>query len=491
MNQSASDSTAADLLRSALDDSEGLRASELIDGRYRIIEAIGRGGMGSVYRAEHIGLGRMFAIKLLRSEYCQEAAMVRRFQRESRMAASIESEHVVGIVDTGQLSDGRPYFVMELLSGSNLRAELARETSLSPVRVVNIALDVCHGLQRAHALGLVHRDLKPENLFLTRGDDGREVVKILDFGVAKSEDTVTTQPGALVGTVRYMAPEQVGLDVPLGPATDIYSLGVIVYEGLCGTAPFAADTVERTLYRVMTANPEPLSERVPGLPAGLWDVVATALSRDPNQRFQSASAFADALAPIAGPRRNAGPERARNAAETDSTQVIEAEHVVRAKSAAAVKVAPVRAAEQPENGTAKSTPSRASLWLVGGVAAVLSAAATALFLPASPAELAPRAPSVKQGAPILGAPMATLDRVASDNTLQRAPSEPALAPPSVSGFARPSLAAVAQEPAPSASALRRAPVIRTRPPVAASSSGPAPSSRSPVSVFDPQNPYER
>lgn len=488
MNQSADDPSTADVLRSALDDSEGLRASELIDGRYRIIEAIGRGGMGSVYRAEHIGLGRMFAIKLLRSEYCQEAAMVRRFQRESRMAASIESEHVVGIVDTGQLGDGRPYFVMELLSGSNLRAELARETSLSPVRAVNIALDVCHGLQRAHALGLVHRDLKPENLFLTRGDDGREVVKILDFGVAKSEDTVTTQPGALVGTVRYMAPEQVGLDVPLGPATDIYSLGVIVYEGLCGTAPFAADTVERTLYRVMTANAEPLSERVPGLPAALSDVVAKALSRDSNQRFQSARAFADALAPFAGHRRNAGPERSRNAAETQNTQVIDSEYVVRAKSVAPVKLAPVRASEQPESRTAKSTTSRASLWLVGGVAAVLSAATTAVFLPGSASELAPSASRGEPSAPIpsasiLGAPMAaaTLDRVVLENTLERAPSEPAL----------PSGGALAPESAPSASPPRRAPVNRTRLPVAAPSSEPTPSSRAPVSVFDPQNPYER
>lgn len=277
----------------------------VVDGRYRVVEMIGAGAMGSVYRAEHLKLGTSFALKVLRPELADDARMVERFLRESRAAASVVSEHVVPIVDSGTLPDGLPYFVMQLLPGSDLRALLESLGRLSPARAVNIAIDTCRGLAAAHAVGLVHRDLKPANLFVTRGDDGRDVVKILDFGVAKHLDSNTTRPGALIGTARYMAPEQIGLEVPVGPATDLFALGVILYECIAGDVPFAGDTAERVLYKTMTSDPVPLGERCESLPNGLAEIAARALQKDPSRRFPSAAAFAEALLPYAGPRRAA------------------------------------------------------------------------------------------------------------------------------------------------------------------------------------------
>jgi serine/threonine-protein kinase len=272
--------------------------SVIIDGRYRLLERIGAGAMGTVYRAKHLVLERALAIKVLRRELASDPEMIRGFQQESQLTARIRSEHIVDVLDAGTLPDGVPYFVMELLAGTDLRRALTRESPFTPLRAAHLGVDVCRGLERAHALGLVHRDLKPENLFLTRGDDGREIVKILDFGVAKSNEDAPTRPGGLIGTVRYMAPEQVGLDLPLGPATDVYALGMILYECLSGEAPFKADTLERLLYRVMTGVPTPLGSVRPELPSALCNVVARAIAREPRERYASAAALRAALAPF-------------------------------------------------------------------------------------------------------------------------------------------------------------------------------------------------
>jgi serine/threonine-protein kinase len=274
-----------------------------IDGRFRVIDRIGGGGMGSIFRVEHTGLERPFAMKVLRTELSHDHGMVERFRREARAAASLASEHVVAIVDSGILPDRRPYFVMDLLVGADLRRLLEAHGTLAPARVANLGIDVCRGLSAAHRVGLIHRDLKPENLFVTRGDDGRDVCKILDFGVAKGNDSGTTRPGALVGTVRYMAPEQVGLDAPVTPRTDLHALGVILYECLCGVAPFEGDTTERSLYAIMNGTPAPLGERRPELSAELAAVVMRAFSRRPEDRYPNALALAEALLPFAAGRQ--------------------------------------------------------------------------------------------------------------------------------------------------------------------------------------------
>jgi serine/threonine protein kinase len=301
--------TAADeaARRAPMDERLPSLVGEIVEGRYRVVERIGSGGMGAVYRVEHLRLQRHFALKLLRPELSDEPGMLQRFERESRLAASVKSEHVVTIVDSGTSSAGTPYFVMEL-GDSDLRRVLVAEGPLTPVRTANLGIDTCRGLAAAHEKGLVHRDLKPENLLLARGDDGREIAKIADFGVAKTLGAHSTQPGSLIGTVRYMAPEQVGSSEPVGPATDIYALGVILYECLSGAVPFEEETTERTLYRIMTDTPEPLRTRCPDLPPALAAVVDRALERSPGARHASAHAFAEALLPFAGfQRKSASP----------------------------------------------------------------------------------------------------------------------------------------------------------------------------------------
>jgi eukaryotic-like serine/threonine-protein kinase len=286
-----------------LEPRSGELVDTVIDGRFRVLERIGGGGMGSIFRVQHIELERQFAMKVLRTELGSDRAMVERFRREARAAASLSSEHVVGIVDSGMLPDRRPYFVMELLLGSDLRRLLVAQGTLAPARVANLGIDVCRGLTAAHRVGLIHRDLKPENLFVTRGDDGRDVCKILDFGVAKGSDVGTTRPGMLVGTVHYMAPEQVGLDASIDPRTDLHALGVILYECLCGAAPYEGDTTERLLYGIMNGTPILLRQRRPELSAELAAVVTRAFARRPEDRYASALALAEALLPFAVGRR--------------------------------------------------------------------------------------------------------------------------------------------------------------------------------------------
>jgi serine/threonine protein kinase len=276
---------------------------DVVDGRYRVNGWLGSGGMGDVFEVVHTALGKHFALKALRAELSRDAAMVERFQREAHAMAKLMSDHVVSIVDSGTMPNGAPYFVMERLVGQDLRRLLASQGPLPPARASQLGVDACRGLAVVHAAGLVHRDLKPENLFVSLGDDGREVCKILDFGVAKSARDNATRPGTLVGTTRYMAPEQVGLELPVGPYTDIYALAVILYECLCGVVPFDGDTVERVLFKIMTEQERSLVERCADVPSGLASAIHAALSKQPQQRPPSALAFAESLIPHTAPHK--------------------------------------------------------------------------------------------------------------------------------------------------------------------------------------------
>jgi serine/threonine protein kinase len=438
----------------------------VVDDRYRIVELIGAGAMGTVYRAEHLKLGTSFAFKVLRPELADDARMVERFARESRAAASVVSEHVVPIVDSGTLPEGLPYFVMQLLPGSDLRALLhAQGGRLTPARAANVAIDACRGLAAAHAVGLVHRDLKPANLFVTRGDDGRDVVKILDFGVAKHLDSNTTRPGALIGTARYMAPEQIGLEVPVGPATDLFALGVILYECIAGDVPFAGDTAERVLYKTMTADPVPLSERCPGLPFGLSEIVAQALQKEPARRFPSALAMADALLPYAGPRRAAEafdaevPADSERGAASDTT----------ISEGGKTRIDRSRAQAKPPTASRAGRTAVMAAAIAGGV---LGAGALELYR-----SITPKSDSAAPD---------TIDSLPKAQTTIVAPdSQPALVATEV--MAPSPAPSPERTPTPPSSSSRplRKPQLVTVPPSSAKPAAPA----AMTPAFDPQNPY--
>lgn len=276
-----------------------LRPGDVLDGRWRIEALLGTGGMGSVYRAEHVHVGRVAAVKVLHADLCRSPSERERFRREARVASRLRSPHVVEVLDFGEDPGGRAYIAMELLSGESLRAVLEREGRLAPQRVVRLLRQLLEGLAAAHAAGIVHRDLKPENLWLS-GSASDERLCVLDFGIAKwSEarpDAARTQAGLVVGTPEYLAPEQaVGGDVDR--RADLYAAGILAFVMLTGRHPFDTSDV-----RALVAAHA--FERVPGLSSAapelaVWprlvDFVARATEKDRARRPGSAVELAAML----------------------------------------------------------------------------------------------------------------------------------------------------------------------------------------------------
>ncbi|MFQ3638999.1 MAG: protein kinase [Chloracidobacterium sp.] len=266
-----------------------------VDGKYRVERVLGVGGMATVYAAVRLQIGDIAAIKVLTPESTAVPLAVARFQREVRAAARIKHPNVVSIYDFGTLPDGRAYMVMEYITGESLRDELKRMGRLSPERAVSIMVSVCNAIHAAHQEGILHRDLKPENIMLARMRDGSEVVKVVDFGVAELHDqaatsavTKLTEYGLMVGTPHYMSPEQCRSE-PLDPRSDIYSLGIILYELLTGTVPFNARTVSAVIIQQATEAPRRPRDLHPELSWALEHVVLRALEKDPSRRPQTAA----------------------------------------------------------------------------------------------------------------------------------------------------------------------------------------------------------
>jgi CheY-like chemotaxis protein len=268
---------------------------EILGGKYVLERIIGRGGMGIVRAARDVHLGRRVAIKIVAPERTSNPNALARFEHEARAIARLQNAHVVQIHDYG-IEDGAPFIVMELLEGDDLESRLTRVGRLPFDVVARLLRQAARGLGAAHAAGLVHCDLKPANLFLSRGDDGEEVLKILDFGVA----TMLVEPGELTqwsgfaGTPAYMSPEQLRASTP-DHRSDLWSLGVLTYQMLTGHLPFEAPGFGQLLMRVCGEPFEPPTSLVPGLPPGIDDFFARALAKDPTQRFQSAAEFAAAF----------------------------------------------------------------------------------------------------------------------------------------------------------------------------------------------------
>ncbi|MCI0572135.1 MAG: serine/threonine protein kinase [Myxococcaceae bacterium] len=261
----------------------------VVEGRYRLLSQLGAGGMGVVYLAEHVGLQKRVAVKVLRGELSRDATFARRFELEAIAASQIGHENIVDVTDLGRTPGGELYYVMELLEGQSLASLLYRERSLALARAVPILAQVCRALEAAHARGIVHRDVKPQNVMvLTRGERP-DFVKVVDFGISKvdalQQGARLTEAGAILGTADYMSPEQ-ATGGEVDARADVYAVGVLAYEVCTGTLPFRGENTFATLLQHVEARAEPPSRRRPelGLPRELDALVLQALAKEPAAR---------------------------------------------------------------------------------------------------------------------------------------------------------------------------------------------------------------
>jgi serine/threonine-protein kinase len=283
--------------------------NRLVDSKYRIEELIGRGGMGMVYRAEHTKLGKHVAIKVLTKGHTPGSPSERRFLREARAAGSIGHPNIVEVFDLGNLDDGTPYIVMELLTGETLSERLKVVGALPVPVVVRIAKEIVGALGAAHRKGIIHRDMKPENVFLVRREGAAgETAKILDFGISKtlgSADTMSlTATGAVVGTPYYLSPEQARGARQVDHRVDIWSVGVLMYEAVTGVVPFNADNYNALMIKILHDRPTPPTVFRPLVPAAVEAIILTALAHDPGDRFENADAMLEALRAAEGAARD-------------------------------------------------------------------------------------------------------------------------------------------------------------------------------------------
>lgn len=282
--------------------SSPVKVGDILAEKYQIERVLGAGGMGVVVQAMHLELRERVALKFLLPNALARSELVERFLREARAAVRIQSEHVARISDVGRLENGAPYMVMEFLNGSDLSVVLQQNGPLSPALAVDYVLQACEALAEAHSLGIIHRDLKPANLFLIERKNGAPFVKVLDFGIAKvmeekEQQAALTNTAQPMGSPLYMSPEQMRSAKGVGAHTDIWSLGVILYELLSGKTPYDADTIHALCAAILTEPPIPLAQRCPELPPGLVEVVMRCLEKAPEARFSTIEALATALAP--------------------------------------------------------------------------------------------------------------------------------------------------------------------------------------------------
>jgi serine/threonine-protein kinase len=280
--------------------------AKVIDGKYQVVRLLGEGGMGAVYEARHMGTGRRVALKVIVSEALASSPdIVARFQREARAAGAIESQHIAHVLDTGVDRDtGSPYMVMEFLQGEDISQAIERIGPFHPELALRVMAQACVGLQKAHDAGVTHRDIKPANIYLAAQDGGELIVKLLDFGIAKvrmeqlhsAENAALTRTGSMLGSPLYMSPEQAKGAKTTDHRTDIWSLGVVLYESLTGVTPHGqCDTLGGLILAICSEEPRVVQEHAPWVPTPVAAIVHKALARDVNVRFQSAGEMAAAI----------------------------------------------------------------------------------------------------------------------------------------------------------------------------------------------------
>jgi serine/threonine-protein kinase len=345
--------------------------------KYRVDRLLGQGGMGWVVVATHLQLEQRVALKFMHAEQAAlDPDSVKRFLREARAAARIQSDHVARVMDVGTLENGSPYLVMEYLEGHDLEHELRSGRQLPVRTAIDYAMQACEGLAEAHAAGIVHRDLKPGNLFLARRGDGSHRIKLLDFGISKlapisgrTEEIAMTSTQALMGSPLYMSPEQLRSSKNVDKRADVWSLGIIIYEMLGGRAPFDGETLPEVCTRIMAEPPEPLRAARPDLSPELETVVMRCLEKDVTKRYQDVAGLARGLAPFGAPEMTAAAERiarlvrGHGAASPDASEI---ENAAPSVTAAVSGIAQTAASFTTAGDSPLPRRPAMARWLVGG-----------------------------------------------------------------------------------------------------------------------------
>ena len=368
-----------------------VKPGDVLAEKYRVERVLGQGGMGVVVAAEDTTLGRPVAVKFLLPDARCDPMTTERFLREARAAVKIKSEHVARVIEVGKLDDGSPYIVMEFLEGRDL-AEVVKSGALAVDDAVEYVLQACEALAEAHTAGIIHRDLKPANLFLAERADGSPVIKVLDFGISKviesgKVDGGLTRTSAMMGSPFYMSPEQTKSAKDVDARTDLWALGVILYELVTGSPPFHGENMGELVAAILTEAPKPLGEAKSGLPGGLETVVMRCLEKDPDARYANVGELAQALIAFAPERARLSGERAVRVAAGASqsqTQPLGSSSFVTAPTEPGVARSDAESAGRTATswaetngetaGTAAPQPprTRAPWVLLGGVAAALT-----------------------------------------------------------------------------------------------------------------------
>lgn len=409
---------------------------QLLAGKYRVERVLGQGGMGVVLAARHIHLEERVAIKLMLAEAAFSPEAVARFVREARAAARLESAHVAKVSDVGTLEDGRPYMVMEYLDGADLSHVLASSGPLAVSDAVDYLLQAGEAIAEAHSLGIVHRDLKPANLFLTRRRDRTPHVKVLDFGISKvaaagSEQSMT-RTSAMMGSPLYMSPEQMTSVRDVDGRSDIWALGIILFELLTGSPPFVGETLPQVCGLVIQTEPPLASSRRPDLSPEMDAIIGRCLAKDPGQRFQSVAELAQALQPFASRYGRSSAERITLLAGGGEVPSLPQPPIEQVAKAVTAQIPGTHAAWGDTRPPA-AAPAAGKGWLAALGAGVLVLGAAAWWFAAPHADAVPIAASAS-GAPIVDLPPAPA-LASTPASAPSAASEPAPAPSAVASAA--------------------------------------------------------